>query len=230
MSRDRSYSDPPRMKQKSDFSEEEYDDDNTPLSPLIRNPAGRPIGSYSGAKKKIKLGLQDPDGNELPLAEGPRPVVRVSHNSKKPQQDLVKVWKELEKQADLYELWSLIFNKLREKFKEDLEEMMFPTKRRKDFQTKVQYVYAFEDLTSKDVEKLTTIPELSRKIPCWKTLHNWRNELTQEMWDYGVHETALGISVNCYCNNITTISIARTKARTKARTTTTTTLTMFFQL
>jgi len=74
---------------------------------------------------------------------------------------------------------------------------MFPVKHQKSEAVKKQYVYATEDLTNKDIEKLRSVKEIHDVMPCSSTIDIWRSVLTEPMNELDITETDLGLFLDC---------------------------------
>jgi hypothetical protein len=117
------------------------------------NPSGRPPNIATPRRSSDSfLGNMDPDGN--PDARFSGRVLDTSlvekHNATK---EVKKLFKALSTKCDTYKIWDVLFHLLDEKFGVSLPTM-FPVKHQKSEAVKKQYVYATEDLTNKDIEKL----------------------------------------------------------------------------
>jgi hypothetical protein len=77
-------------------------------------------------------------------------------------------------------------------------------KKRKTSDERQEIVYATEDLSWKDLEKLRSLAKLKQYLPCALTLKQWSEENTKDLFALGITETIAGVHV-CALNWIAEI-------------------------
>jgi len=180
----------------TDGSDQEWLGSPQKTRKIQKNPNGRPPNKPSSRRSSDNfLGNTDPDGNPDYRFSGrvldPSKVSK--HNATKEVKELFKV---ISTKCDTHKIWDVVFHLLDEKFGVELPSM-FPVKHQKSEAVKKQYVYATEDLTNKDIEKLRSVKEIHDVMPCSSTIDIWRSVLTEPMNELDITETDLGLFLDC---------------------------------